>query len=156
VSSILIRSTSVDLMVCRLQAADPAAVISALVSRIANLDPGIDEDAIHRVAMAREDIEGTGIGDGVAIPHARTEDAHLTRMCVATLAEPVDWKAFDEIPVRTVFLILGSRRVPAQQLRVLADVSGLVRRAGFVEELLAAADEAAMYEALRSASMRKA
>ena len=68
----------------------------------------------------------------------------------------LEWNAYDEIGVRAVFLILGSRRAPAQQLRVLADVSVLVRQPGFLEGLLAATDESAMYEALRSASTRKA
>jgi len=143
-------------MVCRLQAADRAAVISALTTRLADLDPGVDAEFINGVALAREEIESTGIGEGVALPHARTEGIQSTRLCVATLAEPVEWNAYDEIGVRAVFLILGSRRAPAQQLRVLADVSGLVRQAGFIGELLAAEDETAMYEALRSASTRKA
>ena len=143
-------------MICRLVAADRASVISALTTRIAALDSGVDADFIRGVALAREEIEGTGIGDGVALPHARTEGVQSTRLCVATLEQSVDWNSYDEIPVSTVFLILGSRRAPAQQLRVLADVSGLVRQPGFLEGLLAATDESAMYEALRSASARKA
>jgi PTS system fructose-specific IIC component len=155
-STLLLRSTSVELMVCQLQAADRAEVISSLAKRVAETDPGVDAEFISGVALAREEIESTGIGDGVALPHARTDGVQSTRLCVATLAEPVEWWAYDEIAVRAVFMILGSRRAPAQQLRVLADVSGLVRQTGFVDRLVAMADEASMFEALRSASTRKA
>ncbi len=155
-STLLLHSTSVDLMVCGLQAADRSEVISSLAKRLAETDHGVDADFISGVALAREEIESTGIGDGVALPHARTDGVQSTRLCVATLAEPVDWGAYDEVAVRAVFLILGSRRAPAQQLRVLADVSGLVRQVGFVDELVASANEAGMFEAIRSASTRKA
>ena len=155
-STLLLRSTSIDLMVCRLRSADRSEVITSLARRLAETDAGVDAGFISGVALAREEIESTGIGDGVALPHARTDGVRSTRLCVATLSEPVDWGAYDEVAVRAVFLILGSRRAPAQQLRVLADVSGLVRQAGFVDGLVAAANEAAMFEAIRSASTRKA
>lgn len=155
-SELLLRSTSVDLMLSRLGAGNRAEVISALSDRLASVDPAVDAAFIRGVALAREEIESTGIGEGVALPHARTDGVQSTRLCVATLADPVDWGSYDEVEVRVVFLILGSRRAPAQQLRVLADVSGLVRQPGLIEELLQAADERAMYAAIRSASMRKA
>lgn len=155
-SSLLLRSTSPGLMICRLTAADRAAVISAMARQLATVDPAIDAEQIKQVALAREDIESTGIGDRVALPHARTEAVHSTRLCIATLAEPVEWQSYDERPVEAVFLILGSRRAPAQQLRLLADVSGLVRQRGFVDELLAARDAATMFEAVRSAMVRQA
>ncbi|RKZ12920.1 hypothetical protein DRQ32_02690 [bacterium] len=154
--SLLLRSTSPELMACRLDAPDRAAVISALADRLAEVDPGVDSEQIQRVALAREEIESTAIGDGVALPHARTDGVAAIRLCVATLARPVDWAAFDGVGVQAVFLIMGSRRAPAQQLRVLADVSGLLRSGGLRDELLAAADAAALYAAIRSASTRKA
>lgn len=87
----------------------------------------------------------------MALPHARTDGVPSTRLCVATLSEPVDWDAWDEHPVRVVFLILGSRQAPAHQLRVLADVSHLLRHGDLVDRLIAAGDAASMYEAIRSA-----
>jgi mannitol/fructose-specific phosphotransferase system IIA component (Ntr-type) len=143
-------------MVCRLDAADRGEVISALAGRLAEVDPAVDPAYIERVALAREEIESTGIGDGVALPHARTDGVASTRLCVATLARPVAWDSYDSDPVRVVFLILGSRKAPAHQLRVLADVSALVRTPGFIEALYAAEDSGSMYGALRSASTRQA
>lgn len=155
-SVLLLRSTAPDLMMCRLTAPDRAAVIAAMARRLAEVDPRIDAEHIERVALAREEIESTGVGDRVALPHARTDGVQSTRLCIATLAEPIDWQSYDERPVEAVFLILGSRRAPAQQLRVLADVSGLVRQSGFVDALVAARDAAAMHAAVRSASTRQA
>ncbi|MBT8405485.1 MAG: PTS sugar transporter subunit IIA [Gemmatimonadetes bacterium] len=154
-SAILLRSTSPDLMLCRLIAPDRAGVIAAMAKRLAEIDPRIGAEHIERVALAREEIESTGVGDRVALPHARTDGVLSTRLCVATLSEPVDWQSYDEQPVEAVFLILGSRRAPAQQLRVLADVSAVVRQPGFVEELVESADPASMYAAIHSASTRQ-
>jgi PTS system nitrogen regulatory IIA component len=155
-SDLLLRSTSVDLMLCRVTATDRSGVIATMAARLAEIDPGVEPERIQQVALSREEIESTAIGEGVALPHARTDGVQSTRLCVATLARPVDWDAWDDLPVRVVFLILGSRRVPAQQLRVLADVSGLVRQRGLVERIAAAEDPVAMYEAIRSACTRQA
>ena len=154
-SATLLRCTSPDLMLCRIVAPDRAAVIGAMARRLAQVDPRVDPQRIEQVALSREEIESTAIGEGVALPHARTDGVGSTRLCVATLAEPVDWDAWDDHQVRVVFLILGSRQAPAQQLRVLADVSLLVRHAGLVDRLGEAADGAAMYAAIRSASTRQ-
>lgn len=155
-SGALLRSTSPRLMICRLVAPDRTAVIGALVERLAALEPGVDREQIERVALAREEIESTAIGDGVALPHARTDGAPSTRLCLATLATPVEWGAFDGAPVEVVFLIVGRRRAPARQLRVLADVSRLLRQPGLTESLLAATDAAGLHAAIRAASTRQA
>jgi mannitol/fructose-specific phosphotransferase system IIA component (Ntr-type) len=153
-SALLLKSTSADLMMCRVEAADQAGVIRAMARQLAAFDAGVDPLQVEQVALAREEIESTGIGGRVALPHARTDAVHSTRLCIATLAAPVEWDSYDDKPVEVVFMILGSRRAPAHQLRVLADVSGLVRQRGFVDRLLEAADSIAMYEAVRSALVR--
>jgi mannitol/fructose-specific phosphotransferase system IIA component (Ntr-type) len=139
-------------MLCGLEAPDRASVIATMARRMAEVDPAVDAGQIQEVALAREGIESTGIGDRVALPHARTDAVHSTRLCIATLASPVEWKSYDEHPVEAVFLILGSRRAPAQQLRVLADVSGLVRQEGFVDALLGASDSQSMMDVVKAAS----
>ena len=151
-TSLLLRSTSADLMICRLEAPDRASVIAAMARQLAAVDPGVDAGQIQEVALAREGIESTGIGDRVALPHARTDAVQSTRLCIATLATPVEWKSYDERPVEAAFLILGSRRAPAQQLRVLADVSGLVRQEGFVDALLGADTSTVMMDVVKAAS----
>lgn len=155
-SAHLLRSTSPRLMMSRLVAPDRTAVIEALADRLAEVDPAVDPRQIARVALAREEIESTAIGDGVALPHARTDGVASTRLCVATLAEPVDWGAYDGVGVQVVFLIMGSRRAPAQQLRVLADVSGLLRQPGLTAALLATVDGPGLHAAIRAASTGKA
>lgn len=152
-SSLLLRSTSADLMLCGLEAPDRASVIAAMARQLAKVDPAVDGGQIQEVALAREGIESTGIGDRVALPHARTDAVRSTRLCIATLASPVEWQSYDEHPVEAVFLILGSRRAPAQQLRVLADVSGLVRQEGFVDALLGASDAQSMMDVVKAASV---
>ena len=98
-TSLLLKSTSADLMLCRLEAPDRAAVIAAMARQLAKVDPAVDAGQIQEVALAREGIESTGIGDRVALPHARTDAVHSTRLCIATLATPVEWKSYDERPV---------------------------------------------------------
>lgn len=142
-------------MLCRIEASDRAGVIAAMARRLAEVDPRVDAERVEQVALSREEIESTAIGEGVALPHARTDGVPSTRLCVATMAGPVEWDAWDHSPVRVVFLILGSRRNPAHQLRVLADVSHLVRHAGLVDRIAEAMDARSMYEAIRSASTRQ-
>jgi len=117
--------------------------LSAVLARASGLDAARVEEAV----WAREMIGTTGIGHGIAIPHARIEG--LPRPLVAFGLSPVgiDFNAPDGQAARLVFLILTPAEQPGAQLEILADISRTLKdpdvRAKLVEvtnwtELLAA------------------
>ncbi|MBU1080693.1 MAG: PTS sugar transporter subunit IIA, partial [Spirochaetes bacterium] len=71
----------------------------------------------------REKLSSTGIGEGVAIPHALMEGVAATTMAVARLAEPVDFDAEDGGPVDLVFMIAGPRSDTGGHLKLLSKLA---------------------------------
>jgi len=85
--------------------------------------------------LAREALGSTGVGHGVAVPHARLPG--LTRMhgVFVRLDQPVDFGSVDEQPVDLIFALLAPDDHPAEHLRALARVSRALRQAELREQL---------------------
>ena len=75
---------------------------------------------------AREAAFPTALGDGVAMPHVRTD--HVSEVCVAAavMRDPIPFGAADGNPVDVFFLVLSPKSAPSEHLRVLRALSRLV------------------------------
>jgi PTS system nitrogen regulatory IIA component len=85
--------------------------------------------------MARERLGSTGVGHGVAVPHARLKGLERLHGVFVQLDEPVDFGAVDEQPVDLLFALLAPADHPAEHLRALAKVSRALRQADLREQL---------------------
>ena len=120
--------------------------IAALVDAIPFVD-GVGEKGRRELAgaaLAREKAGSTGIGDGVAIPHARSSGLTAPRLSVGLSARPIDFRAADGKPVTLAFFLAVPQADPKSHLKTLAALSRaaldkkLLRRmtkAGTPEEL---------------------
>lgn len=90
---------------------------------------GVPERAeeIRRAIEEREALLSTGVGHGIALPHARTSALGSLEMAVGTTAEPVDFDAVDELPVRLVWMLAAPSSASGLHVRTLARISGLLR-----------------------------
>lgn len=90
----------------------------------------------------REAILSTGIGGGVAVPHAQV--AGLGRLVMAASVHPegLAYPALDDRPVRLVFCLIGDTTTTADHLAGLARLARLARSEAALERLIAAADPA--------------
>ena len=100
---------------------------------------------------AREATLSTGVGDGLALPHARSAALTETVAALVTLATPVDYDALDGAPVRLALLIASPDGDPGAHVRLLSRISRLLVRPGVREAFLAAPDDAAFCAALAQA-----
>jgi len=115
--------------------ADKSAALREVVARLP-LPPDLDRDFLVTVLEAREAMGSTGIGDGIAIPHARNPILlHVSEPLVALclLRHPVDFDAVDGVPVHALFLVV-SPSIPVH-LKILARL-GLVLRDADLRRLL--------------------
>lgn len=85
--------------------------------------------------MARERLGSTGVGHGVAVPHARLRGLDRMHGVFVRLDTPVDFGAVDDQPVDLVFALLAPADHPAEHLRALAKVSRALRQADLREQL---------------------
>lgn len=100
---------------------------------------------------AREARMSTGVGQGLALPHARTNAVRETVAAFATLATPVDYDALDGDPVRLVLLMAGPEAERSGHVRLLSRVSRLMSAPNVREGLLAARTAEAVLDTFRDA-----
>jgi mannitol/fructose-specific phosphotransferase system IIA component (Ntr-type) len=96
----------------------------------------------------------TGIGFGVAIPHARSSAVSQLTLVCGVSPEPVPFDSIDGEPVRLFFLIVGPESSAGQHVKVLSRIARLVRRENLRELLCKARTADEFYEALLDAESR--
>lgn len=106
------------------------------------------EQVVSRL-LEREAILSTGIGGGVAVPHAQIPGLGRLAMAASTHPDGIKYPALDSQPVRLVFCLLGDANTAADHLAGLARLARLARRSEALEPLVEAADGAAFLDALR-------
>ena len=97
-------------------------------------------DDVVEALMRREELGSTGIGKGVAVPHAKHESVDGLVAAFGRSEQGIEFAALDGQPVQLVFLILSSKGNSAQSLSALAKVARLVRDDRFCRFLRDAAD----------------
>lgn len=88
---------------------------------------GLQAPAILTALNQREKLGTTGIGEGIAIPHARVQDLPKLIGFFARLSAPVDYDALDDAPIDLVFLLLAPEDASTAQLKALARIARLLR-----------------------------
>lgn len=124
--------------VVRLRATCKAAALAEL-SRLAAARLGTPAAAISAAVTAREMLGSTGVGGGIALPHARLSGLEVPAGFFGRLDRPIDWRAVDGRPVDLVFLLLSPAREDAAHLAALAAVSRRLREPAVAVALRAAA-----------------
>ena len=109
---------------------------------------GEGEQAIFDTLCGRERLGSTGLGHGVAIPHARSARAQNAAGAFLRLAEPIDFGAPDGEPVDLVFAVVVPDHFAQQHLLLLAQLAEMFGDADFRQRLRAAPDAAALYALL--------
>ncbi|MEM6326566.1 MAG: PTS sugar transporter subunit IIA [Bacteroidota bacterium] len=134
-----------------LPAETKAEVIEALVDLAATAEAVSDRDAVLAAVLAREALMSTGVGQGVALPHARTEAARTTVAAFATLAAPVAFESLDGEPVRLVALIAGAESERQGHVRLMSRASRVFADEATRERLLAARAPREVLQAFKDA-----
>jgi len=96
-------------------------------SKAKSLEDIVVRDIVS-AAMERERLGSTGVGSGVAVPHARIDGIEAVHAAFARLEDPLDYDAIDERPVDLVVLLLAPQDAGAEHLRALAQISRRLRR----------------------------
>lgn len=109
---------------------------------------GIDAADAYENAMKREALGGTGVGEGVAVPHARIGGLEKSVGVFALLEKPVDFEGPDGVEADLVFLLLSPEESGANHLKALAKVTRIMREAQNRASLRAARSAAALHAIL--------
>ncbi len=121
-----------------LHAASKEEVLRELTHRLSAADVVADEKQFFEAIVAREQLQSTGIGGGVAIPHARDAGVRCLTVVLGRYEESVDFASLDGQPVQLVFLIAAPRKAAGAYIQTVAKVARLLRSRVYKEKLLEA------------------
>ncbi|GHH08627.1 fructose-specific PTS transporter subunit EIIC [Streptomyces lanatus] len=134
----------------RLGAGDKEAAIREMAELLGRTGKVVDPDELVATALRREEQGTTGLGEEIAIPHAKTDAVSAPVVGFARSVEGVEWGSPDGTKARLVFMIAVPEAAAGDEhLRILALLSRKLMDAEFRERLLAAPDESAVLGVLR-------
>ena len=121
----------------RLKATDKVAALDELVDLIATAPDVRDKDALWRAVHDREAIMSTGIGVGIAVPHAKLVSVADFVLAVGVAPNAIPWDSIDGKPVNIIVMIAGPDGRQEDYLRILSRVVLLLKNPKNREHLLA-------------------
>ncbi len=121
-----------------LEASDKGGLLREASLLLAPSIHALDAEAIAGLLLARERLASTGVGHGIAIPHASSASIKEPCLGLFRTAQPVPFNAVDNQPVNLMVVVLAPQNEQALHLRLLAGIARLVRSAAVRDALLAA------------------
>lgn len=106
--------------------------------------------------LERESLGPTGVGHGVALPHARAPEISEVCGCFILLEKPIDYEAIDRQPVDLVFALFAPENAGVEHLKALALVSRTLRDQSICRKLRSNPDPATQYTILTESQSSQA
>ncbi|MBN1998043.1 PTS sugar transporter subunit IIA [candidate division KSB1 bacterium] len=139
---------SEELISISLQQTEKISIIHELVDILDRAKKLKDRDAVLEAVLKREDIMSTGMGDGVAIPHAKTKGVDDLVAAFGISRKGVDFQSIDQQPVKLVFLMVSPPEQTGPHLKALSRISRLMHRKSFRDLLTQAKSSAQIIDAI--------
>jgi PTS system nitrogen regulatory IIA component len=128
-----------DRIACDEEVTSKKGVLEALARMLAGELPRAESQDIFRCLMERERLGSTGLGKGVALPHARMSNCDQTLGAFFRCAKGIDFDALDGQPVDVFFALLVPEKSTEDHLQTLARLAERFSDAALLEKLRTAA-----------------
>lgn len=119
----------------QLEASSKSELLEKMMGLAMNSGRISDKSAAFKEVLEREKIMSTGVGKGIALPHAKTNVVDGSVGALGILKKSVDFNSLDSKPVNIVFLLLGKESNVGNHLRLLSKISRLMNNNEFRESL---------------------
>ena len=93
-------------IICNVNLSSKKAALETLSGLIASASIQVNEQEVFNSLLSRERLGGTGLGNGIALPHGRLKDGLSTIAAFIKLKQGVDYDALDHQPVDLIFALL--------------------------------------------------
>jgi fructose-specific phosphotransferase system IIA component len=111
-------------------------IIKAMIELVSHSPKVLDKEKVRAAILEREKIMSTGVGNGFAIPHGKTDAVADIVAAFGVTAQPIDYQSLDEKPVRLVFLLVGKDNLVGPHIKLLSRISRLMNKENFRNKLL--------------------
>jgi fructose-specific phosphotransferase system IIA component len=105
-----------------------------------------NRDAVLDAVLARERIQSTGTGDGIAIPHGKSDAVKELVMAIGIADEPIEFDSIDGKPVKILLLLVSPNNQTGLHIQALAGISKLMMNKEFKKKLENAASSKEIYD----------
>ena len=95
----------------------------------------LDIETVRSVVLEREKIMSTGVGNGFAIPHGKTNMVSEMVAAFGLMKNPIEFEALDNKPVNLIFLLVGKEDAVGQHLKMLSRISRIMNQKTIREKL---------------------
>ena len=133
---------------------DKPAVLRFAADAFAESGIATDADRLIEALQAREAVMSTGIGNGLALPHAFTPEVTVQGVLLLRLARPIPFAAIDHQPVDVVLALVAPESGSSSHLQMLAAVSKVLRDADAMCAIRTADSADAILTAVRQVEER--
>ncbi|MBE7101593.1 PTS fructose transporter subunit IIC [Bacillus cereus] len=130
-----------DTVIMNLTALNKEAVIDELVEKLSGANRLNSKAEFKEAILKRESQSTTGIGEGIAIPHAKTKAVKRPSICFGRSVSGINYESLDGQPAHLFFMIAASEGANNTHLETLSRLSTLLMDEGFRKQLLEAKDE---------------
>ena len=128
-------------IVTELNAKTKEEALAALTDVLCATGNIADREAFLKDVLDREAISTTGIGNGIAIPHGKSENVAETTVAVGRLTAPVEWKSVDDNPVEFIVLLaVNERDKTGLHVKILSEMARKLASEENCKKLLNAKD----------------
>ena len=131
---------SPDRMLCHVQATSKKRVLEYFSKLLATEASSLTSHQVFDSLLARERLGSTGLGKGIAIPHARVVRCKVTVAAFLQLERGIDFDAIDKQPVDILFALMVPEKSTEEHLEILANLAELFSDNKFREKLRQAPD----------------
>ena len=111
--------------IIKLKSTEKQLIIKELVDKLQDLEMITNKERYYAQVIHRESLENTGIGNGLAIPHARTESVSDLISIFGILDKPIDYQSMDEKPVKYVLLSIFPTEMSTKYLYLIGMMARL-------------------------------
>lgn len=125
------------------QATTKEEALRTISNAAARLGIADDADAVYAAFLAREEIDKTGMVDGFAVPHCKTDAVKSAAVIIFKNAQPVEWPSLDDKPVDIAMaLLIPDSEAGTTHLRLLSKAAMLLMDDNFKSKLRESDDAA--------------
>ena len=137
-----------DFIIPELEATEKREALDEMVSYLSSKVDGLNREQLLELLLEREKLGSTGIGHGVAIPHAKVKGIDSVLVAFGRSKKGLDFSSMDNKPVHLFFLILAPEKSTVTHLKVLSGISRLLKDKAFRENLQKAGDREEIYSTI--------
>ena len=131
---------------CRLEIGSKKRVLQQLGELLASSTPGLSPETVFDHLLERERLGSTGLGHGIALPHARMPQLDRAVGAFVQLRTGVDFDAIDDLPVDLAFGLLVPQEANEAHLQLLAKLASMFSNEMLCEKLRNGADAQELFQ----------